>query len=90
MTALTHIVIKAKEAAKLYIMRKSQFQGTDYELQPKDWLHPADRISEPEQQEEHAIQIFTDGNKSQHWVGAGIAIFIQSKLEHQLRIHTSQ
>ena len=38
-----------------------------------------------EQQDEHAIQIFTDGSKSEHGVGAGIAIFIQSKLAHQLR-----
>jgi hypothetical protein len=38
-------VIKAEEAAKLYIMRKSQVQGTEYEVQPKDWLHPADTES---------------------------------------------
>jgi ribonuclease HI len=30
-------------------------------------------------------KIFTDGSKSEHGVGAGIAIFIQSKLVHQLR-----
>ena len=38
-----------------------------------------------EQPEEHDIQIFTDGSKSEYGVGAGIAIFIQSKLAHQLR-----
>jgi len=90
LTGLTHIVIKADEKAKLYSItrKKSQVQGIDYELQPKDWLHPANtiRITEQhEQQEEHAIQIFTDGSKSEHGVGAGIAIFVQSKLEHQLR-----
>ena len=31
------------------------------------------------------MQIFTDGSKSEHRVGAGIAIFIQSELTHQLR-----
>jgi len=35
--------------------------------------------------DEHAIQVFTDGSKSEHEVGAGIAIFIQSRLPHQLR-----
>jgi ribonuclease HI len=89
LTGLTPIVIKKDEAAKLYsIMRKSQVQGTDYEVQPNDWLHPANtiRISEQhEQQEQQAIQIFTDGSKSEHVVGAGIAIFVQGKLEHQLR-----
>jgi ribonuclease HI len=40
------------------------------------------RIAE---QEDHAIQIFTDGSKNEHGVGAGIAISIQSKLACQLR-----
>jgi len=38
-----------------------------------------------EQKDERAIQIYTDGSKSEHGVGAGIAIFIQNKLAHQLR-----
>jgi len=86
LTGLTPIVIKAEKVAKLYsIMRKSQVQGIDYEVQPKDWLNPANtiRITEQLEQEEHAIQIFTDGSKSEHGVGAGIAIFVQGKLEHQ-------
>jgi ribonuclease HI len=29
--------------------------------------------------------VFTDGSKSEHGVGAGIAVFIQSKLADQLR-----
>ena len=40
------------------------------------------RITE---QDEHAIQIFTDGSKSEHGVGAGLAVFIQNKLAHQSR-----
>ena len=72
MTGLTPIVIKAEEAAKLYsIIRKSQVQEIDCEVQPKDWLHPANTIiitEQHEQQEEHAIQIFTDGSKSEHGV----------------------
>jgi hypothetical protein len=80
-------VIKAEDAATLYnIMRGSQAHEIDYEVQPKDWLHPADSVKiTGKKEEEHAIQIFTDGSKSEHGVGAGIVIFIQSNLMHQLR-----
>jgi hypothetical protein len=77
LTGLTPIVIKA--------MRNNQVYEIDHEVQPKDWLHPADTVRITDQEDEHAMQIFTDGSKSQHGVGAGIAIFIQNKLEHQLR-----
>jgi len=81
LTGLTPIVIKAEEATKLYITRNSQ----DHEVQPKDWLHPADSVRITEQHDEHAIQIFTYGSKSEDGVGARVAIFIQSKLAHQSR-----
>jgi hypothetical protein len=52
LTVLTPIVIKAEEAAKLYnIMRKSQVHEIDYEVHPKDWLHPADSVRIAEQQD---------------------------------------
>ena len=79
-------MIKAEEAATLYnLIRKSQDHNIDHEVQPKDWLHPADSVKITEQKDEHAIQIYTDGSKSKHGVGAGVAIFIQNKLSHQLR-----
>jgi hypothetical protein len=79
-------VIKKEEVAKLYnIMRNSQAHEIKHQVQPKDWLYPADSVRIAEQQEDHAIQIFTDGSKSEYGVGAGIAIFIQSKLACQLR-----
>jgi hypothetical protein len=68
-------VIKAEEVTKLYIMRKRQAYKIDHEVQPKDWLHPVDSVRIAEQEEDHAIQIFTDGSKSEHGVGAGIAIY---------------
>ena len=50
LTGLTPIVIKAEEAAKLYsIMKKYQVQGIDYEVQLKDWLHPANTLTITEQ-----------------------------------------
>jgi len=48
-------VIRAGEAAKLYSnMRKSRDHVIDYEVQPKDWLHPADLVTITEQKDEHA------------------------------------
>jgi ribonuclease HI len=54
-------------------------------VKPKDWLHPADTVRITEHHEESDIQIFTDGSKCEHGVGAGIPLFIQSKLAHQMR-----
>ena len=51
----------------------------------QDGLHPAESARITEQKDEHAIQIYTDGSKSGHGVGVGVAIFIQSKLANQLR-----
>ena len=71
--------------AKLYITRKSQVHKTDHEAQRKDWLHPTASVRITGQQDEHAIQIFTAGSKSEYGVGARIATFIQSNIVHQLR-----
>jgi hypothetical protein len=86
LAGLTPFVIKAEKAATFYnLIRKSQVHNIDYEVQPIEWLHPADSVRITEQKDEHAIQIFKGGRKSEHGVGAAIAIFIQSKLAHQLR-----
>jgi len=45
LTGLTPIVIKAKEAAKLYIIKKSQVHEIDHDIQPKAWHHSADSES---------------------------------------------
>jgi len=65
------------------IMRIRQAYEIDHKAQPKDWLHPADTVKVTEQLEEQDIQIYTDGSKSEHGVGAGIAIFIQNELVHR-------
>ena len=44
LTGLTPITITAEEAAKLYIMRKSQVHEIDCEVQPKDWLQSVDSV----------------------------------------------
>jgi len=92
LTGLTPIVIKAEEAAKLYnIIRNRQAYKIGHEVQPKDWLHPADTVKITEQLDEQDIRIYTDGSESGHGVGTGIAIFIQYELAHQSRytLHNS-
>jgi ribonuclease HI len=85
-TGITPIVIKAEEVAKIYnIMRNTQAYEIDHEVQPRNWLHPADTVRITEQPEENDIEIYTDGSKNEHGVGAGIALFIQSELSYQLR-----
>jgi ribonuclease HI len=94
-TGLIPIDIKIEETAQLlqitnrnkreYDRKTNWPQNIDYDVQPKDWLHPADTVRITEHNEESDIQIFTDGSKCEHGVGAGIALFIQSKLVHQMR-----
>jgi ribonuclease HI len=99
-TGLILIDIKIEETAQLLLITKRNKreedmtkydrntnwpQYIDYDVQPKDWLHPADTVRVTEHQEESAIQIFTDGSKSEQGVGAGVALFINNKLVHQKR-----
>jgi len=76
---------KGEDDMTKYDRKTNWPQNTDYDVQPKDWLHPADTVRITEHQEKSAIQIFTDGSKSEHSVRAGIALFIQSKLVYQMR-----
>jgi PhoPQ-activated pathogenicity-related protein len=93
LTGITPIVIKAEEAAKMYIiMRQSKDHETDHEVQPKDWLHLTDTIKITEQQDEHAIQIFTDGSKNEHGVCAGSwkSCIYPEQTSASIKRHTSQ
>jgi len=66
-------------------MRESSKNELDKDVQVKDWIHPADTVRITEHPEDEEIQIFTDGRKNDSGVGAGIAIFIKGKLQHQLK-----
>jgi hypothetical protein len=79
LTGATLIEIKVEETAKLYrIPSDRKNYQLDHEAELKDWTHPADSVKIREQNEgdEQTIQIFTDGNKNEHEVGSGIAIYI--------------
>ena len=82
LTELTPISIKIEEVTQLYqIVRRSRNKDPfiDHDKGYKHWLHPAvTTIAITDNQENtSSIQIFTDGSKSEHGVGAGIAILKQ-------------
>jgi len=86
------VVIKVQDAATLYnITRNRQAYEIDHKAQPKHWLHPADTVNITEQPEKQDIQIYTDGSRSEHGVGAGIVIFIPNELAQcsQYTLHNS-
>ena len=57
-----------------------------------EWPHPADivKIHKKEESREYSLEIFTDGSKSDFGVGSGIAIFIDTRLAHQLQFKLAQ
>ena len=82
LTGLTPISIKIEEVTQLYqIVRRSRNKDPfiDHDKGYKYWLHPAvTSIAITDNQENtSSIQIFTDGSKSEHGVGAGIAVLKQ-------------
>jgi len=86
LTGLTPIVIQTEEEAKIFnIMRESSKNEIDKDVLVKDWIHPAHMVRITEFPEDEEIQIYTDGSKNDNCVGAGMAIFIKGKLEHQLK-----
>jgi len=50
-----------------------------------NWSHPAYVLSimEVNGYKEQTIQVYTDGNKSEHGVGSGVAIFVKDELKAQ-------
>jgi len=81
-TDLIPINIKIEETAKYYESVKGQGNLFDGEMEVKHWTHPAKAVEITDGQEDskHNIHVYIDGNKSEHGVGSGIAIFTDSKL----------
>jgi hypothetical protein len=48
----------------------------------KHWTHPANTTESTDVQEDrkHNIHVYTDGSKSEHRVGSGIAIFTDNNI----------
>jgi ribonuclease HI len=80
LTGLTPIAIKIEEAIQFYELTRDNTKEealVDGDMGFKYWHHPAETINflTENNEETSTIQIFTDGSKSEHWIGAGIVIF---------------
>jgi len=55
----------------------------------KNWSHPTDavKIIEGKENNERTIQLYTNGSKSEHGVGSGVAIFAGNELAAQLKFN---
>jgi len=94
LTGLTPIHIKIDEAAQLYQKtRENRYkdQPIDHDKTAKHWLHPAVKttVLDDSMTDTSVIQIFTDGSKSEHGVGAGFAILNPGypTLTRKFRLH---
>jgi ribonuclease HI len=79
LTGLNPISIKIEETAQLnHLIRGSRHKDPfiDHDKNAKHWLHPATKttILDDNTTDTSSIQIFTDGSKSEHGVGAGFVI----------------
>ena len=56
-------------------------------MELKNWSHPADAVEiiEEKENKERAIHFYTDGCKSEHEVGSGVAVFAGNELATQLK-----
>ena len=54
-------------------------------MELKNWSHPADvlNIIEVNGYKEQMIRVYTDGSKSEHVFGSGMAIFVKDELKAQ-------
>ena len=78
-TGLIHIAIKIEEAFQFYQFTRGRKQDedlVDFDMELKYWHHPAETINcfREDTDETTTIQIFIDGSKSEHEVGAGVSI----------------
>jgi ribonuclease HI len=75
---LTPIDLKIKETAHLYqLTRGSRREEArfDQDMGIKHWLHPAIKLPIAQEIPHSALQIFTDGSKSDQEVGVGITVY---------------
>lgn len=77
-TGLTPIDIKVEETAQLYQLTRGNRREEarfDQDMEIRHWLHPAIKVPNTQEIPNSAMQIFTDGSKSDQGVGAGIAVY---------------
>jgi len=81
-------MLKLEEAVRIYYLKKGidkQAHAVDREVDLKYWQHPADeaKILEADIHKDRTIHAYTDGSKTRHGVGSGIALYIGTELALQ-------
>jgi hypothetical protein len=84
----TPILLKIEEAVRIYNLnkgRRNQTHAIDREVKFKYWQHPADeaKILEADEHKDQIIHAYTDGSKTRHGVGSGVALHIGTDLALQ-------
>lgn len=93
LTKTTPIILELQKLATFYDIKKGNNKQITMDI-PRHyskWPHPTEICAVQEKQEniDYKFEIFTDGSKRDAGVGAGIAIFIDKELAHQMqyRLH---
>ena len=84
------ILLKIEEAVRLYNLktgRGNQTHAIDREVEPQYWQHPADeaKILAAGEHKDQIIDAYTDGSKTRHGIGSGVALYIGTDLALQER-----
>ena len=90
LTGLTPITIKIQEVSQSYHIisgRGKEITKVETRMGTKYWPHPTETITflSEETKDTSAVQIYTDGSKSEKGVGAGIAIYMSGELVKTLK-----
>jgi len=90
LTGLTPITIKLQEVSQYYHIssgREKEIKKVETRMGTKYWLHPTETINflSEETKNTSAVQIYTDGSKSEKGVGAGIAIYMFGEIVKTLK-----
>jgi hypothetical protein len=87
----TPVILKIEEAVRIY-NRGNQTHVIDREVDLKHWQHPADyaKIIEADDHMDQLIHAYTDGSKTRHGVGSGVALFfgVELALQEKFRLTT--
>jgi hypothetical protein len=84
----TPILLKIQEAIRIYNLKKgrgNQTHAIDREVELKYWQRPADeaKILETGEHKDQIIHAYTDGSKTRHGVGSGLALYIRTDVALQ-------
>jgi hypothetical protein len=87
----TPIILKIEQAVRIYNLKKGRGNQTheiDREVDLKHWQHSADdaKLIEADDHKDQLIHAYTDGSKTRHGVGSGVALFFGAELALQEKL----